>query len=295
MDYIRNSFPRMSNFADIFVNNVAECGALGAASGGMVGASVGAVTSFFYSCMYQKTCCHDDDTNGSILFGIAAGGAIGVVAGGAVGLVVGRAVRLLTSPIAVAARRVFPGLSTIPNEATPGDNLSAIEKCRSFTQETLLQEAERQFQDHPFKNEILEEITCVLPKVREHYRITLGRTPQFNSEVKQKKYEAIENAVNSFFDRDDLFMGLDIFHLGGCILPKHQSELQSRQLAQQGEDSPLINRAGYRPAVEPTIDPRSEEISKAKALEEESWGPMKYDSRRNMYYYGISLDELQVK
>lgn len=90
---------------------------------------------------------------------------------------------------------------------------------KKLNHQEILLKAEEQFKDHPFKTEIINEITASLNYHELSGSIQIdGRARIFREETEEQKHKAISNAVQEFFTRKDLFEGIQIGILeSACI------------------------------------------------------------------------------
>lgn len=100
-----------------------------------------------------------------------------------------------------------------------------------FTQ--LFAEAKRQFSFHPFNEEILDRLNEVLPDVVESNQFNYGRAVMYSTEEQTQKEHAIEDALESFFDRKDLFINLKMNKHGGSVLSRERMKYEILEHAEK--------------------------------------------------------------
>lgn len=104
----------------------------------------------------------------------------------------------------------------------------------TLNHEFVMAKAEEQFESHQFKTEILEKIKNKLESHKEFGSITLGgRAIIFDSEEMQQKHKDLNEGLDAFFGRKDLFKGVKIYVEGGCILSHEKFKSQVMERAEK--------------------------------------------------------------
>ena len=104
------------------------------------------------------------------------------------------------------------------------NSVPATETSLSLPQ--LLAEAKEHFKFNPLKDEILENLKIVLPHAIENKSYSFGGMIMYDTEEETQKAELIEDALESFFVRKDLFKDFSLIKYGGSILGRERMKLQ---------------------------------------------------------------------
>jgi hypothetical protein len=129
-----------------------------------------------------------------------------------------------TDVTANSSRTNDPAIKSSNSLVNTNDNLGVSQ---------LLAEAERQFAFHPLKKDILAQIRAVLPQVVERNGFAYGRAREYDTDEEMEKQHAIEDALESFFCRKDLFKNLKISKYGGSILGQVKMKNQILEKAEE--------------------------------------------------------------
>lgn len=100
--------------------------------------------------------------------------------------------------------------------------------------------AEEQFAKHPYKLEILDAIRHKMECYKESRGITLG--PMRILWGQWEKYVAIDESLEAFFSREDLFKGVSVIRCGGDFKEHWVLRKELMQAAKKYVNDPSINR-----------------------------------------------------
>jgi hypothetical protein len=95
--------------------------------------------------------------------------------------------------------------------------VAVIQKQLTIAQ--LTDQARIQFADNPYRDAIMQEIQTTLPHVIDAKDYTLdNRCVGFNNDEERRKHHAIQDALDSFLSRKDLFKDLHLWISESCIV-----------------------------------------------------------------------------
>jgi hypothetical protein len=99
------------------------------------------------------------------------------------------------------------------------------EKNESKAIPRLYAEAKEQFALHPLNEDILVRLHKILPETLKENSFRYGKSIIYNTEKEARKEQAIEDALESFFDRKDLFPNLKLVKENGLNLHQAKTDL----------------------------------------------------------------------